>query len=70
MRPYSLDDAIKTFGKLLLQFISTFLIRFKKAVQFPEENKLQLTTGNPEGGGGGLLPYMGYYIGVYHGIGF
>jgi len=39
MRPYSLDDAIKTFGKLLLQFISPFFVRFKKAVQFPEENE-------------------------------
>ena len=39
MWPYSPDNAIKTFGKLLLQFISTIFIRFKKAVQFPKENE-------------------------------
>lgn len=53
MRPYSLDDAIKTFGKLVLQFISTFFIRFKKAVQFPEENENTTDHGKHWGGGGG-----------------
>jgi len=53
MRPYSLDDAIKTFGKLLLQFISPFFVRFKKAVQFPEENENTTDHGKPERGGGG-----------------
>lgn len=51
MRPYSLDDAIKTFGKLLLQFSSPFLVRFKKDVQFPEENENTTDHRKPEGEG-------------------
>lgn len=39
MWPYSLDDAIKTFGKLFLQFTSTFFVRFEKTIQFPGEHK-------------------------------
>jgi len=53
MWPYSLDDAIKTFGKLVLQFISTFFIRFKKAVQFPEENENTTDHRKHWGRGGG-----------------
>lgn len=55
MRPYSLDDAIKTFGKLVLQFISTFFIRFKKAVQFPEENENTTDHRKHWGGGRGVV---------------
>ena len=51
MWPYSLDDTIKTFGKLLLQFSSPFFVRFKKDVQFPEENENTTDHGKPEGGG-------------------
>lgn len=62
MRPYSLDDAIKTFGKLVLQFISTFFIRFKKAVQFPEENENTTDHRKHWGGEGAVTTIYGLKV--------
>jgi len=44
MWPNSLNNSIKTFGKFCFQFISTFLVRFKKAIQFSGKiNNIELT---------------------------